>query len=247
MILKRKPFVPNNLELRQLSSMCISKYKESQAFALAELGNSQTHEFSKTAKEILLLKYDTWFRWLVEVEDVLRRKGREDSVADVVMLISDDLEKEYTETLLGNPEVFSRHYVDVWLKSHRFMYGYLRKKIHLLTSEDINAFMIEVTNVLISVMDNTLFELHEIDSLYYGRSVFLSFDDICTDYTDVLGKDACLLADRLAVYQEFFHISDKAITIKDYSREGLMSTDCAESRMMYLAVRNAGFRVKAIV
>ena len=247
MILKKRPFLPNSIALREISSMCIGKYKESQAFALSELVSNPTHNFSTTAREILLLKYDIWFRWLVEVEDVLRRRGPNDDIPGIIMTISDELEQEYTEIIIGNPNTFVRTFVDVWLEVHKHMYEYLRTKIKRLTPLDLARFMVEVTDVLILVMDNTLFELHEIDTLCSGGDLFISFDDIYIDYRDIMKNDSCLLSDRLRIYQKHFHIMDPWVTIKDYSKNHTMINDLEQAKIVYQAISKTGFQVKAIV
>lgn len=247
MIIKDKPYAANNIVLRELSSMCIAKYKESQAFALSELISNPTHEFSTTAREILLVKYDIWFRWLVEVEDVVRRRGPDDDIPGIIMRISDDLEQEYINILSNNEDIFDKEFVTIWLEAHKYMYNYLRAKISSLTTEDLPKFMIDVTDVLIQVMDNTLFELHEIDSLMLGKALFVSFDDICVDYRETMQNDSCLIAERLRVYNRYFSIPTDEIIIKDYSKENLMIQDLAQARVVHKAMQLAGYKIRAII
>jgi len=218
MIFDSKTFLPNNIEFRELSSLCISKYKEAQAFALGELVNNPTHKFSKTAREILLLKYDVWFRWLVEVEDILRRSDRNTNIHAEVIRVSNELELEYDKVLESNSDIFDIKYVEIWTKSHKFIYEYFKAKVVNTPTNDIGKFMAGITDMLVTIMDNTLFELHEIDSLIEGNRVFVSFDDICLDYPEVMGTHSCLLADRLNVYKEYFPKMGKEVTVKDYSR-----------------------------
>ena len=246
MIIKKREFIPNNLKLRELSSRCIAKYKESQAFALSELSNNPRHSFSTTAKEVLLLNYDTWFIWLVEVEDVLRRHEGGDSVAKIIMQVSDHLEEEYSNILREYKEVFNEEFILVWLDAHKFMYAYLREKIKTLTSKSLPEFMLIVTDTLISVMDNTLFELHEIDNLFLGNTIFLSFDDICIDYQKVVGDNHCILGKRLEVYAKYFKELPKEVIIKDYSKHGVMLHDLKEAKLVFKSMQALGYKIKRI-
>lgn len=208
-------FIPNNIHLREVSSLCIAKYKNSQAFALSQLSANAKHVFSKSAKEILLLQYDIWFQWLITVETMLRENiDSEDSIANEVIKISDDYAGEYKMILLTNPLVFDEKFSLLWLEVHSLLYVYLQTKIKESTTKDAMTFMVEVTDVLISVMNNTLFELHEIDAVFNREQIFVSFDDLCLDYDIVMNKN-CLLIDRLKSYSKFRKFTD--VIVKDYS------------------------------
>ena len=247
--------MPNNITLRILGSLCIGKYKESQAFALGELTNTSIHTFSQTSREILLLKYDIWFRWLVEVEDVLRRRrtklpeDRDDSarIAEVIMQISDTLEAEYTSILRSYSETFDPKYVEIWLRVHSYLYKYLRARILALTDKDVHAFMVTITDLLILVMDNTLFELHEIDNLFNGGDAFISYDDICEEYCFGGVISPCILTERLKVYKEAFPNISKTLTIKDYSAKNTMITDRGKAKKVLHAISELGFTVTSVV
>ena len=216
--MRDKRFMPNNIELREISSMCLSQYKSAQAKALGELQKKSAHTFSKTAKEVLLLKYDIWFRWLLEAEVLLRMDVK--NVAEVLVHVSDRLEGEYTAVLTQHDEVFNQKFVSIWLETHSYVYNYLRKKITLLSQENLSKFMIGVTEVLINVMDNTLSELHEIDNLFNGGEIFVSFDDICYDYSKICTTtNPCLLVARLHTYKKYFDFDENNILVKDYSQE----------------------------
>lgn len=250
MIIKRREFVANNIALREISSRCISKYKESQAFALNELQGNATHSFSKTAREILLLKYDTWFKWLIEVEDLVRRYDKHQTdiaIAAIIIKISDDLEKEYIGILNAYPSVFEAQFVKVWLQAHSFMYKYLRAKIMHFSTQDLRSFFINITDTLIRVMDNTLFELHEIDNLFLNpKEVFVSFDSICLDYRQVIQTGECLLVQRLGVYKKTFPETAQAVIIKDYSPNLGLRNDTLR-KMTTEAFKDAGYLIKGIV
>lgn len=208
-------FLPNNIELREISSLCISKYKSTQAFALAQIGANCKHQFSKTAKEILLLKYDIWFNWIVSVETMLKEKpSNSGSIANKIIAVSDDYAKEYEDIIKTNTDIFDEKFSKIWLESHALMYNYLRKRIKNLTYKTDMAFMVAVTDILISVMENTLFELHEVDAVLNEEDVFVSYDDICLKYGETI-TDSCLLVERLKIYSKYRDIKD--VTVKDYS------------------------------
>ena len=63
--------IENNLPFRIESSRILANFKLSQSFVLMELTKTVTHQFSTTAKELVLAKYDTWFSFLVELEHIM--------------------------------------------------------------------------------------------------------------------------------------------------------------------------------
>ena len=237
-------FIPNNIELRQISSLCISKYKSTQAFALAQLGATCKHEFSKTAKEILLLKYDIWFNWIVSVETMLREKPKgSGSIAKDIIAVSDDYADEYERIIKKNPNIFDPKFAKIWIESHGLMYRYLRDRIiHLAYKTDM-AFMVAVTDNLISVMENTLFELHEVDALIEEDTVFVSYDDLCLKYGET-SKGSCLLVERLKIYSKYREIKD--VTVKDYSVGLQAINDEKITKYIENALINANFNLLEI-
>jgi len=247
MLLNSRPFVPNNIGLRKITSLCISKYKEAQAAALYDLSSSPTHQFSDTAREVLLLKYDIWFKWIIEIEDVLRRKQLSEDTRQIILEISNALEEEYTSTVLQYKDIFDQKYIKVWIKVHSFLHKYLKVKITQISIKDISKFMIEITDTLITVMHNTLFELHEIDSLFKGNALFISFDDICIDYHKILNNE-CLMAERLGVYDRSFSDLSKDIIIKDYSKSEILTTSPTNTiKHISNEVSKYGYNVKEVI
>lgn len=247
MVFDSKKFLPNSIKFREVSSLCISKYKEAQAFALGELVNNPTHKFSKTAKEILLLKYDVWFRWLVEVEEMLRRSNKDTDIKSDIIKVSDELEAEYNKVLNNYCNIFDARYVDIWTKTHKLIYKYFKAKVLNTSTNDKGKFMASITDMLIIIMDNTLFELHEIDNLIKGNKVFVSFDDICLDYPKVMGTESCLLVDKLAVYKEYFPVVDVDVVIKDYSKDSILKHDNSIIEIITKQFSSIGLGIETIV
>ena len=238
-------FIPNNIKLREISSLCIAKYKNTQSLALSQLTANGTHVFSTTAKEILLLKYDVWFQWILVVEDMLRRKSKDESIADAVMHASDEYAEEYVNIIRGNTDLFDPKYSELWLRSHSFMYSYLRSKILGITSLSDIDFMVKVTDMLIQVMENTLFELHEIDALFRDDyEVHISFDDLCLDYGSV-SNESCLMSEKLSIYSEVKDVSN--IIVKDYSYGSKLINDKDISKKVSDKLKSHGYNIINII
>jgi len=63
--------IENNIKFRAESSKVLSHFKISQSTVFSEIYQNPIHEFSKTAKEIILAKYDAWFVFLIDTEHLL--------------------------------------------------------------------------------------------------------------------------------------------------------------------------------
>lgn len=64
-----KTYIPNNINFRIVSSNALAKFKQDQAYDFNEI-NQHRDTFSDASKEIILLEYDHWFKWLVRLEKV---------------------------------------------------------------------------------------------------------------------------------------------------------------------------------
>lgn len=62
-------YYPNSIGFRIVSSTALEKWKNVQAFQLNQISNGK-FSFCRHEKEILLLQYDLWSRWLQEVENL---------------------------------------------------------------------------------------------------------------------------------------------------------------------------------
>ena len=63
--------IANNLYFRIEASKVLANYKLTQSFTLNELTKTTAHKFSVTAKEIVIAKYDAWFLFLIDTENVI--------------------------------------------------------------------------------------------------------------------------------------------------------------------------------
>lgn len=211
-------FVENNIKYRIASGAAIAKYKHSQAFLLSELSFNPFHDFSKVAKEVLLLKYDIWFDFLCEVEQFLL-VAEKDSACDGcvhrIIQMSDERVTYYEETMKQNPDIFNPEYLDMWLSIHAETYKLLVQNILDLQDLKSHEFFSKMTEVLINTMNHTLYELQEIDVLFFSEGdLQFNYDSVCCDFYDKF--DGRMLIGE--TYDKFKEIRDTGhIIIKQYS------------------------------
>jgi hypothetical protein len=68
LIISKGIHIKNNLEFRANAAKVQAAFKLSQASALEEITTNTRHQFTNVAKEILLAKYDVWYRFLTDIE-----------------------------------------------------------------------------------------------------------------------------------------------------------------------------------
>lgn len=220
-------FHSNSIDFRIHSSKSLEKFKNVQSYQLNQIANGKFY-FTKDRKEILLLKYDMWYRWLLEVENYLiemssknQRKILDENCIHNIIELSDKTCNVYKQTMLNDKtEYFDQQFVEMWLAGHESAYELLKLKINSLIGYKFDiSFDIMVDN-LIELMQFTLVELHELDNLFKycneeenEKIPFLAFtnlDRVCNKLTDKY-----LIINRLKVYMKHFEI--KEIYLKNYS------------------------------
>lgn len=230
-------FIPNNIELRYSVSLALAKFKTKQAQALFNIMENSNHIFSKTAKELILLKYDMWFRWLTLVESAIK-KGTYDNehvkheIRAKLVKMSDEIVEVYIDYLYKETSTFNKPFVDHWLHTHAFTYNYMKSAIFAIDTNKSADVFTAVVNILIDVMDMTMFEVFELDLLLEEskkdtETLYLAFDELCVDYNRLYKEglllnqsnlSECLITDRIKYYidQGLIKTEDK-ITVRDFS------------------------------
>jgi len=212
-----RKFIENNIKYRISSGASIAKYKHSQAFLLTELSFNPYHEFSRIAKEILLLKYDVWFDFLCEVEQFLlvnSNKYIDEGCVRQIIDMSDERVAYYEETMGDNPDVFSEDYLATWKQVHEMSYNLLKENIRELKDLNASEFFDGMTEKLINTMNHTLYELHECDVVFFSDGILeFNLDSVCCTYHDKFGES--LIVNKYDIYTKVR--ATDLILIKQYS------------------------------
>lgn len=240
-------FHSNCIDFRIRSSKALEKWKNVQAFQLNQLSNGKFY-FAPDRREILLLKYDIWSRWLYEVENLCLELAGDNkknlSTEKDIGLIIDLCEKAadtYKDIMSNaNSQYFDQTFLKLWIAQHEYAYQYLItvfKKLIGLPFVDVFAAIVDYLTI---IMQYTLIEIHELDSL------FIQFDESCNDCVKAVlaGKKVdkpqlpfisidnttlivfeetgiCLAAMRLKTYLDYFNFNK--IYIKNYTDEQIPS------------------------
>lgn len=226
-------FRRNNIRYRSASAKALEGYYNSKAFILNEIINKK-HSFSETAKEILLLLFNTHNEGLSRIETLLLDKESV-SFTDVEAIVT-VLKENFqfvTTTFDQNIDIFDSNFIRHWMKIHK-------QPLHTLYSsaaEALNKIPIlafpHITESLVAYLSATMFELYELDCLLgsnivkrrvttndsFPNGVILYMDDVTMTY----GKQTGTIPEmeRFLYYVETLIAEDTkslVVEIRDYSK-----------------------------
>jgi len=210
-----RKFIHNNINFRIKTSEAMNLFKANQTFVLKQMTYNSKFEFSMVSKDIMLLKYDVWYDWLNEVEQLLLGSdiSREDNKRDILELAS-ERKKYYEDTLRENFAGDDLKFVNFWIEIHEKLCSLLKDKIKnissLLKKED---FFFEITRITSNVMRRTLYELQELETIFFDSGeVNICIDNICIEISK---KDVNFFKDKINKYQNIKKF--KRVVIKNYS------------------------------
>lgn len=213
-------FFPNSIEFRIVSSKAIEKFKNVQSFQLNQLVNGRFF-FPQDRREILLLKYDMWSRWLTEVENLfIELHETSDSIRqkdiDTVVALAEKTATKYEHIIT---EEHTAHFKDefsaIWIESHKHAFEYLIDSFRKLNGSYEHSF-ITIVDLLCQALQYTLTEIHEINEMFKdpeATSIFLVMSDFCLRVHHDTGK--CLAAKRIHTYKKYFNFTH--VWLKNYT------------------------------
>lgn len=215
-------YVPNNIEFRIISSGAIAKFKQDQAFDFNEIAHSTMYKFTRESKEILLLNYEMWFKFVSKLEKLFIRYHSQNSEFSVLLrehvnVLIDDCISEIDEVMACNPAVFHSDVRHVLSKTNSVFIDFI---FHISRQNVGNNIAVAFPLIVRSISDslhNLLFQLHEIEFLRDNSTgiPFISYSNECKRIITALGVFPVL--HRAEIYREAF--GQSSFNIKNYSDE----------------------------
>ncbi len=224
-------FYPNSIEFRIVSSKAIEKFKNIQSFQLNQLVNGNFY-FQQDRREILLLKYDMWSRWLTEIEnffielhehsDVVRQKD-----IDIVLALAEKTAEKYESIIKqDHPRHFHDKFSEIWIETHSIAFKYIIDEIRRMHGSYETVFT-QIVDLICEALQYTLTEIHELNEMFKNPEadeIFLVATPFCRKYYKT--TQSCLIANRTKVYQKYFKFTK--VWFKNYTDdklpEGLVSS-----------------------
>ena len=149
-------FFSNCVQFRIHSSNALEKWKNVQSFQLDQIVNGKFY-FAQDRREILLLQYDLWSRWLYEIENLcIELSGnhldfytKSSDIAQIVELAlktSDVAGKIMTE---HHNDRFDNEFVLIWNKVHNVVNEYMLANFNLFEGMTYDTLFTSIADVLV--------------------------------------------------------------------------------------------------
>lgn len=219
-----------------MSSICSSKFREAQAAALNEIQYNGKYLFNNMSKAALLLQYDLWFSWLLHVERTLVRLDDTEHVCQATMkafLTSAELLEthSYDHILKREDKIFSKEFLAGHFSVRKFSFDMFRDSILEILGQTIGNTMYSLTDALMRMMRNSLYELQELDFILFNKDrkeiPFLSIQD--WDLEILLDTDNCVVLKRGVLFSENYGVTK--VNLKNYTLDDQPELDLLVSKL----------------
>lgn len=158
-------YVLNNIRFRSVSSKALERYYNAKSFILTELLDERK-QFSKVAREIQLLFFNSYSDWASKVESLLLNRNKvEDTDIQIIF-------QRYGEVINDNRQIFKIHsdvflpeFFRVFAANHKHIPENFKREVRMTSGmSQLEAYPL-IIEALVSALQNTLYELYEIDCL----------------------------------------------------------------------------------
>lgn len=163
----------NSIHFRISSSKAIEKWKNVQSFQLNQIANGKFY-FSKDRKEILLLKYDMWSRFIYEVENLLiELSGNhpenivQQEHMDSINELANKTGSVYEDAILNKfKENFDEDFSRLWINVHSSSFDLVIFQMKSLIGYTFEHAFTMLVDILTKAMQYTLIEIHELNCMF---------------------------------------------------------------------------------
>lgn len=241
-------FYANSVNFRIHSSKALEKFKNVQSFQLNQLANGKYH-FAQDRREVLLLKYDMWSRWLYEIENLMiELSGNHlehiinSKDIDMIIMLALKTSKSY-KTVIHDKHTafFDTKFVNIWEEMHELAFEHMLESIKLLNGLSFDIVFTRIVDILVEVMQYTLTEIYELDSVFC--KLVIKCDNcpeeaVCPKnkredseentifvivgslaYKCLSTTGKCIISERIKIYKKYFDFNE--IYFKNYTDEPL--------------------------
>jgi len=211
-----RKFIHNNIKFRIQSSEDISLFKIQQAFILKQMYSNTNFEFSTVSKDIMLLKYDIWYDWINEIEQLLLcdEKNNIIEIKSKIIDLARERKRYYEELLRENFKGKELEFINFWIDTHEKVYNLLEEKINNIDDNlDKSILFSSIVNSTSSTLKRTLYEIQELETIFFqDTDVNICIDNICIE---IFRKDPNIFEEKIKDFTKIKKFNK--ITIKNYS------------------------------
>lgn len=224
-----KTYIPNNINFRIVSSNAISKFKQDQAFDFNDL-NKHRDILTSAAREVILLEYDHWFKWILRLEKVFLLLGDDENISALgkksEALLQAEMD-EIHEVMSIYTDFFSGDLTNFVNFVHRYSLVSLQIAVaETLKENDMFSAFSKIVFYISIYLQQLLLSLREIELLlkYDNRgSGNLYYSGWCKQTCKMSG--ICPIAERSKYYKDV--LNKKTFVLHNMTDEA-MDCDCVE-------------------
>jgi hypothetical protein len=227
---------PNCIDFRIHSSNILQEWKKNQSFQLKQITDGKFF-FSQDKKEVLLLQYDLWSRFLYEIEnyiielmnlygekstDIIKKED-----IDNISVLANKTFSVYENVMCTNVNNnFNSYFSEIWLKVHTKTNKLIISQLKSLLGYSYAIFYTMITKFLSKLMHYTLMEIHEINSLINHKNNDINREPpflIVTPLDETFNKfyKTTLTVERYKEYAHYFDL--EKLYFKNYSNSKIES------------------------
>lgn len=207
-----RKFIGNNIEYRIGTSSALARFKEAQSFLLSQIALNPYHKYSESAREIILFNYDVSFDFLCELEQYLLVKQENTDITEIIELS----EKRYDyifEVLKKESVLINQEYLGFCVKIHDRLFSFFKEKIKEIyeTRVGIGSLFGSVIEFYIRVMNQTLYRLEELDTVFFSNKTPIFILDSLSCGNNLY---MCPISEKVTLFRKVRPFDE--IIIKDY-------------------------------
>ena len=228
-------YVLNNIRFRSVSSKALERYYNSKSFILNELIDERK-QFSQVAREIQLLFFNSYSDWASKVESLLlNRNVVEETDIQIIFQRFGEVVNDNKQIFTIHSDVFLPKFLEVFSSVHKHIPLNFKKRVRATVGKSqLEAYPI-IIDALVAALQNTLYELYEIDCLLGSNLVVdkvssnASMQDSIITYIDngdlayYRETGSFVLKERLNYYLEHVVLPDVVVplVVKNYTEENI--------------------------
>lgn len=226
-------FVLNNIRFRSVSSKTLERFYNQKAFMLNEL-ITEKNQFSRVARETLLLLFNSYSSWCTKVEQYMLNRS-EINHADrlEILKLRKRVELYHDEIYTLHSDVFKPDFIKHWKQVNWLSQQAFDAKLEKIEGvSQLEAYPMAI-NALIGYLQTCFYELYEVDCLLGGdfvvdrcscnksnpHRVLLYVDEFALEYMEDSGMFIC--GERYKYYRSI-SCRDAPLLVKNYSSEEVL-------------------------
>lgn len=207
-----KSYIPNNINFRIVSSTALAKFKQDQAFDFNEI-NKHRDEISSAAREVILLEYDHWFKWIIKLEKIFLLLG-EDDKSEVLMQKTDVLLRSEMDDIAEIMSVYTDFFSPALTAFINYIHRYSVETLkaacaQTLQQNDMFCAFSKIVFFISLYLQQILLSLQEIEYIQKNidtRVGQLYYSGWCKESCSIDGL--CPMNERALYYKKNFNVTE---------------------------------------